>query len=74
MGEASLIDGREGYASCTALQGIVRYRSLASRRCSATFDRSAHSRGVGCPPRWPAPASLSALSPGAREAGLLLGL
>jgi hypothetical protein len=43
-----MIDGREGYASCAALQGTVRYRPLASRRCSATFDRSAHSRGVGC--------------------------
>ena len=29
MEEASLIDGREGYASCAALQGTVRYRPLA---------------------------------------------
>jgi hypothetical protein len=37
----------------------------------ATIDRSAHSRGVGVRRKRPAPASLCALSPGAREAGLL---
>jgi hypothetical protein len=31
MGEASLIDGREGYASCAALQGIIRYRAGARK-------------------------------------------
>ena len=61
---------REGYASCAALQGIVRYRPSASRRCSATFDRSAHSRCVGCPPQATGPRLVLRTLPGCPRGGV----
>jgi hypothetical protein len=72
MEEASLIDGREGYASWAALQGIVRFapwHRVGDRQPS--IDPHIHLVSVVRHKR-PAPASFCALSPDAREAGLLL--
>ena len=71
MENASLIDGKQGYASRAALQGIVRYRPwhrVGARQPS--IDPRIHVVSV-VRHKQPAPASLFALSPDAREAGLL---